>query len=633
MTEPTPDSHHQFSLLREQRFAPYFITQFLGAFNDNVYKNALVILIAFQAAETSIDNTHLLVNLSAGLFILPFFLFSANAGQLADKYEKSFLIRRIKLLEIVIMALAIIGFYLQSVTMLMLLLFLMGTQSSLFGPIKYAILPQHLQRDELVGGNGIVEMGTFLAILLGTITGGILIALDYGTVWVSLSVISIAILGYLASRFIPSAPPADPDLVFNWNPLSETWKILRTTAEDRYIFLSILAISWFWFYGALYLAQFPSYTRLVLGGDETVVTLLLTMFSLGVGIGSLLCERLSGHKVEIGLVPFGAIGITLFSFDLAMAVSVPAVPPDTLLTAWAFLQQINHWRVLIDIVLIGMFGGFYIVPLYAHVQQRGEQNRLSRIIAGNNVLNALFMVGSALLAIVLLSVFNFSIPQLFLIASILNALVAIYIFTIVPVFFIRFLAWLLIHTGYRVNKVGLAHIPKKGAAILVSNHVSYVDSLVIMACCPRPIRFVMYYKIYRLPILHFIFRIARTIPIASQKEDTAILENAYQEIEAALANGELVCIFPEGALTHTGELRVFRRGIEQILATSPVPVIPIALRGLWGSFFSRKAGRAMRLPRGLWSKIELVVAQPQAPETTTAAELQQQIAALRGNWL
>lgn len=626
-------SDSQFSLLKERRFAPYFLTQFLGAFNDNVYKNALVILIAFQAAQASVNNSHVLVNLSAGLFILPFFLFSASAGQLADKYEKSMLIRWIKLLEIVIMVLAAIGFYLQNVTFLMLVLFLMGTQSTLFGPIKYAILPQHLQRDELMGGNGVVEMGTFLAILLGTITGGVLIALDYGTVVVSITVVVIAIAGYLASSFIPSSPPAEPNLKFNWNPMSETWRILRITAYDRYVFLSILAVSWFWFYGALYLAQFPSYTRLVLGGDETVVTVLLTMFSLGVGLGSLLCDRLSGHQVEIGLVPFGAIGITLFSLDLSIAASMPAEDFSTFYTAAEFLQHFSSWRVMVDILLIGMFGGFYIVPLYAYIQQRGDSSRLSRIIAGNNIINAIFMVGSAILAIVLLSVLEFSIPQLFFIAALMNAFVALYIFTVVPVFFLRFLAWLLIHTVYRVKKIGLENIPKTGAAVLVSNHVSYVDSLVIMACCQRPIRFVMYYKIYRIPVLHRLFRIARTIPIAGRKEDAKILANAYQEIEQALANGELVCIFPEGGLTNNGELRVFRRGVEQILAVSPVPVIPMALKGLWGSFFSRKAGRAMRWPRSFGgSKLELEVASPQAAETTTAAGLQVQVQQIRGDW-
>lgn len=626
-------SNSQFSLLKERRFAPYFLTQFLGAFNDNVYKNALIILIAFQAAHASVNNSHILVNLSAGLFILPFFLFSASAGQLADKYEKSMLIQRIKLLEIVIMLLAAVGFYLQNITLLMFVLFLMGMQSTLFGPIKYAILPQHLQRDELMGGNGVVEMGTFLAILLGTITGGILIALEYGTIIVSITVIIIAIVGYLASRFIPTALPAAPELKFNRNPLSETWHILKIITYDRYIFLSILAVSWFWFYGALYLAQFPTYTRLVLGGDETVVTVLLTMFSLGVGLGSLLCDRLSGHKVEIGLVPFGAIGITLFSLDLSLAASMPAQDYNSFYTAGEFLQHFSSWRVMFDILFIGMFGGFYIVPLYAYIQQRGDSKRLSRIIAGNNIINALFMVSSAILAIILLSVLKFSIPQLFFIAALMNAFVALYIFTIVPVFFLRFLAWLLIHTVYRVNKVGLENIPKKGAAVLVCNHISYVDSLVIMACCQRPIRFVMYYKIYQIPVLRFLFRIARTISIAGRKEDPHILNTAYQEIEHALANGELICIFPEGGLTNTGELRVFRRGIEQILAVSPVPVIPMALKGLWGSFFSRKAGRVLRLPRSFGgSKLELEVAPPQAPETTTAAGLQAQIQQLRGDW-
>ncbi|OUD15768.1 glycerol acyltransferase [Thioflexithrix psekupsensis] len=622
--------HSQFSLFKERRFAPYFFTQFLGAFNDNVYKNALVILIAFQAAQAQTD-TNLLVNLSAALFILPFFLFSATAGQLADKYEKSRLIRYIKLLEIVIMLLAAVAFYLQDIILLMLILFLMGAQSTLFGPIKYAILPQHLQRDELMGGNGIVEMGTFLAILLGTITGGVLISFNSGIILVSITVISIALLGYFASRFIPLALAPEPELKINWNPFSQTWIMLKLVAQDRYIFLSILAISWFWFYGALYLAQFPNYTRFILGGDETVVTLLLTLFSFGVGLGSLLCERLSGHKVEVGLVPFGAIGITLFSIDLSFAVQNPLHDTGEFIGAMAFIAVWTHWRVMLDIMFIGMFGGFYIVPLYAYIQQQGNSNILARLIAGNNILNALFMVASALLAIVILTVLNFSIPQLFLIAALLNAIVAIYIFTVIPVFFIRFLAWLLIHTVYRVKKVGLNHIPRKGAALLVCNHVSYVDSLVIMACCSRPIRFVMYYKIYQLPLLHFIFKTARTIPIAGRKENPEILEQAYVDIKEALNNGELVCIFPEGGLTKDGELQPFRPGVERVLAVAPVPVIPMALRGLWGSIFSRKR-KIFRLPRGIGSQIELTIAPAQLPETITALQLQQYVSELRGDW-
>ncbi len=624
--------NNQFSLLRQRRFGPFFLTQFLGAFNDNVFKNALIILIAFQAVGLPPGDANILINLSAGLFILPFFLFSATAGQFADKYEKSHLIRLVKLLEIVIMVGAAAGFYLNNIPLLMGLLFLMGAQSTLFGPVKYGILPQHLREEELVGGNGLVEMGTFLAILLGTMTGGILIGLGAsGAMLVSITVVTIACLGYLTSCGIPTAVAAAPTLRINWNPLTETWRNLNFTRQNRTVFLSILGISWFWFFGATYLAQLPNYTKLTLGGSEQVVTLLLTLFSLGIGLGSLLCERLSGRKVEIGLVPFGAIGLTLFSVDLFFA--APGIPAGReLIEASGFLRESGNWRVMADIVLIGLFGGFFIVPLYALVQQRSEPSHRSRIIAGNNILNALFMVISAVLAIVLLKA-GLNIPQLFLATAFFNALVAIYIFTLVPEFLMRFIVWMLIHTLYRLRTEGLENIPDEGPVVLVCNHVSYVDALVIAGCCRRPARFVMDHKIFKIPVLSFVFRTAGAIPIAPAKEDPAMLERAYQRVAEYLDEGEVICLFPEGRITADGEIGPFRPGVERIIQRNPVPVIPMALRGLWGSFFSHRWGPAMRrLPRRCWSRITLAVGAPMAPKQVNAEELRSRVIELQGDW-
>jgi len=597
----------QFSLLLKERFAPYFLTQFLGAFNDNVYKNALLILITFQIAGLSKGDIDLLVNLSAGLFILPFFLFSATAGQLADKYEKSFLTRRIKFLEIIIMSLAIIGFYLDSIAWLITVLFLMGAQSAFFGPIKYGILPQHLNSEELIGGNGLVEMGTFLAILLGTITGGILISVsEWGAILVSITVVFLAGLGYWASRYIPPAAPVAPQLSINWNPITEIGRNFQFIRGNRTIFLSILGISWFWLFGATYLAQLPNYTKTNLGGNEQVVTLLLTLFSLGIGTGSLLCEKLSAHKVELGLVPFGSIGMTVFGLDLAFATPTPIYQN---MGALEFLQQSNNWRVMLDLTLISVFGGLYIVPLYALIQQRSEHSHVSRVIASNNIVNAFFMVLSAIAAIVLLEA-GLTIPQLFFVAALMNAIVAVYIYTLVPEFLMRFLVWLLINTIYRVETYNLEGIPEEGATILACNHISYVDALVVGGCSRRPIRFVIDYKVYQLPILNFIFRTAKTIPIASAKEDAQMLERAYQHIADALKAGDLLCVFPEGKLSRDGELNAFRPGIEKIIATCPVPVIPIALCGLWGTFFSWHGGTFLKIPRRLWTKIGLKIGEP-----------------------
>ena len=622
---------NQFSLLKQRRFGPFFLTQFLGAFNDNVFKNALIILIAFQATLTSI-NSDTLINLSAGLFILPFFLFSASAGQLADKYEKSHLIRLIKLLEIAIMIGAAIGFYANSTTLLIVLLFFMGIQSALFGPIKYGILPQHLKEEELVGGNGLVEMGTFLAILLGTMIGGILIGFkDSGALLVSGTIIAIAVLGYLCSRGIPKAEPVAPNLVINWNPITETWRSFQFIRQNRTVFLSILGISWFWYFGATFLAQLPNYAKLTLGGNEQVVTLLLTLFSLGIGVGSLLCERLSGRKVELGLVPFGSIGLTVFGVDLYFAAPGADFSAE-LLNISGFLGQDGSWRVIIDMLLIGLFGGFFIVPLYALVQQRSEPSHRSRIIAGNNILNALLMVISAVVAIAFLNA-GLNIPQLFLVTALFNAVVAVYIYTLVPEFLMRFLVWMLIHTMYRLRLQGLERIPEEGPAVLVCNHVSFMDALIIGGSCRRPARFVMDYRIFKTPVLSFIFRTAGAIPIAPARLNPKLLERAYERIKRYLEKGEIVCIFPEGQITRTGELNRFRSGIERIVQSTPVMVIPMALQGLWGSFFSRRYGVAMvGVPRRFWSKIGLVVGEPVPPEQVSAERLQEQVASLRGDW-
>src|ERR1700694_1145647 len=593
--------HSQFQLLREGRFAPFFWTQFLGAGNDNVYKNALVIFVAFQAATLTAVSSNDLVNIAAAVFIAPFVLFSATAGQLADKYEKSRLIRFVKLFEIAIMVIGAIGFYRRDLVLLFLALGLMGVHSTIFGPVKYAILPQTLRSDELVGGNGLIEMGTFVAILLGEIVGGLVIAIKPdGPLYAGATAIAIAVAGYVVSRGIPKTPSVAPDLRINWNPFTETWRNLRFAQGNRVVWLSMLGISWFWFYGATYLTQFANFTRDVLGGDEHVATMMLAIFSVGIGAGSLLCERLSGHKVEVGLVPFGSIGLSVFAIDLYFASR--GLAPNSLTGVDGFLRVAAHWRVVADLVLLGMFGGFYIVPLYALIQERSEAAFRSRIIAANNILNAIFMVASAGIAIGLLKA-GLSIPQLFLVTGLMNAVVALYIYSLVPEFLMRFLAWLLIHSFYRVDKDGLERIPAEGACVIVCNHVSFVDAIVIAACVRRPIRFVMDHRTFGIPLLNFIFRTMRTIPIAPAKEDAAMKERAFEEAAKALKAGEIVGIFPEGKLTQTGELNPFRPGVQRILEQSPVPVVPLALRGLWGSFFSRSQGKALRRVRGMFSRI------------------------------
>ncbi len=629
---PAASGYHapnQFALLKQRRFAPFFWTQFLGAANDNVFKNAFVVFVAFEAAALTSVDAGMIVNLIGAIFILPFMLFSATAGQLADKYEKSALIRLIKLFEIAIMAIGLIGFWRRSVVLLFIALALLGVHSTLFGPVKYAILPQTLEPDELVGGNGMVEMGTFVAILIGTIAGGVVAAIKPGgPLYAGALAISIAVAGWFVSRAIPRAAAPAPDLRINWNPISETLRNLRFAHTEIVVWRSMLGISWFWFYGAIYLAQLPVFTRDSLGGDEHVFTLLLATFSVGIGVGSLLCERLSGRKVELGLVPFGSIGLTLFAIDLWLATrGMHAVGQGGI---DAFLPWPQHWRVIADILLLGMFGGFYIVPLYALIQQRSAPTHRSRIIAANNVLNALFIVVSALVAIALLKS-GLTIPQLFLVVGVMNAAVALYIYTLVPEFLMRFFAWLLVHTVYRVRAEGLENIPDEGPCIVVCNHVSYVDAVVISACVRRPIRFVMDHRIFKIPLLSFIFRTMRAIPIAPAKEDASMKERAFAEAADALSRGEIVGIFPEGQLTESGDVNAFRPGVQRMVDATPVPVIPMALRGLWGSFFSRsKGGRAMRSWLGLFSRITLIVAPPVTPADVAPERLQARVLALRG---
>lgn len=622
--------HSQFQLLRERRFAPFFWTQFLGAGNDNVYKNALVIFVAFEAATLTTLSANDLVNIAAAVFIAPFVLFSATAGQLADKFEKSRLIRIIKAFEIVVMIIGAIGFYRRDLVLLFTALALMGVHSTLFGPVKYAILPQNLRSNELIGGNGLVEMGTFVAILLGEIVGGLVIAVKpNGPELAGATAIAIAVTGLLVSWRIPPAPASAPELRINWNPLTETSRNLRFAYGSRVVWLSMLGISWFWFYGATYLTQFATFTKDVLGGDEHVATLLLALFSVGIGVGSLLCERLSGHKVEVGLVPFGSIGLSVFAIDLYLASR--GLRPQGLAGVEYFLANHAHWRVVVDLVLLGVFGGFYIVPLYALIQERSDPAHRSRIIAANNILNALFMVASAGIALGLLKA-GLSIPQLFLATGLMNAVVAIYIYSLVPEFLMRFLAWLLVHSVYRVDTQGLEQIPENGACVIVCNHVSFVDAIVIAACVRRPVRFVMDHRIFKVPLLSFIFRTMRAIPIAPGKEDATLKERAFAEAANALKAGEIVCIFPEGKITDTGEMNPFRPGLQRILEQAPAPVVPMALRGLWGSFFSRSyQGKATRKLRGLFSRVALVAGPPLAPDQVSLELLQQRVFALRGD--
>ena len=622
------DHPNQFALLGQRRFAPFFWVQFLGAGNDNVFKFAFTVLVTYQLQVSWLPAS--LAGLVIGaLFILPFLLFSATSGQLADKFDKAMLTRFVKSLEIAIMLLAALGFAQRNVPVLLACVFLMGLHSTLFGPVKFAYLPQHLSERELTGGNGMVEMGTFVAILLGNVAGGLLIALpQVGSTWVAITCVGLALLGRVLAQAVPVSPATDPGLRINWNPVTETWRNLKLAYGNIVVYRSLLGISWMWFFGAVFLAQFPSFARDVLHGDERVASLLLVVFSVGIGIGALLCEMLSKRHVEIGLVPLGAIGMSVFSIDLYFASR--ALPSASLMGLAAFLAQHLHWRVLADLLLLSLFTGIYSVPMYALIQIRSQPTHRARIIAANNILNALFMIVSSIGVGLLLSA-GFSVPQVFGLVGLLNAVVAVYIFLVVPEYLLRFVAFILTRTLYRFKVQGDEHVPTAGAAILVCNHVSCIDAVLLMAASPRPIRFIMDHRIFATPLLGTLFRLSRAIPIAPQREDPAAYERAFAEARRVLDQGDLLCIFPEGGITRDGSLGEFKGGIMKILQTHPVPVVPLALQNLWGSYFSRiEQGTAMVKPlrRGLFSPVGLVVGPALAAAEVTPQGLREQVAGL-----
>jgi 1-acyl-sn-glycerol-3-phosphate acyltransferase len=627
--------HSQFDLLRQRRFLPFFTVQALGAFNDNVYRQAIIGLL-FWLGVTSEERTTY-TNLAPALFILPYFLFSSLAGQVAEKLEKQRLIRITTAMEIGIMALAAVGFLTGNMAVLLVALFATGVQSTLFGPVKYSILPAVLKPEELTGGNGLVEMGTSISILIGMIFGGLIfqVAGTHGPLAAAASVVVLAIAGNLVSRAIPRVEASAPDLRINWNLLRESLAIWRLTRKQLAVRNAILGVSWFWFIGTVLTAQLPTYAEINLGAPERTTSLYifaLALFSVGVGVGSLLCEKLSARTVEIGLVPLGAFGISACMLDLYFARSGAA--PVAGLSIMQFLRESGGGRIAFDLTGIGFFAGLFIVPLFALVQSRTPKHELSRVIAGLNIQNAAFIVTAAVLGIVVQRFLGWTIPEVFLALAIANALVSVWIFSIVPEFAMRFLSWLLVRTLYRLRVQGVElHVPDEGPALIVCNHISYMDALILAATIPRPVRFVMYYRIFNIPVMRWIFRTAKAIPIAGAREDPELMQRAFDTVDAALAEGEIVGIFPEGKLTRDGDIAAFKSGVERILARRPVPVVPMALKGMWESMWSHNDSRMgrMRVPRRFRAHVEVVAGEPFDGRLATAELLEEQVRALRGD--
>jgi acyl-[acyl-carrier-protein]-phospholipid O-acyltransferase/long-chain-fatty-acid--[acyl-carrier-protein] ligase len=576
----------QWHLLTSKRFLPLFLTQFLGALNDNAFKNALVILITYTAMDSAGLSPQIMVTLAAGIFILPFFLFSATAGQLADKWNKAKLIRIIKFIEILLMGGAAVGFFLGNAAFLLCILFLMGAQSAFFGPLKYGILPDHLHENELIGGNALIEAGTFLAILFGTMLGGLLILAENGAAIISTLAIITAFTGWLFSLFIPPAKPASPKIKVGYNLLYETGAILQHIRQNTILFRSILGISWFWLFGATFLSQFPVFAKEIIGGSEQIVTLFLVVFSIGIGIGSLFCNKLLKSEIAATYTPLSILSMTIFTIDLFFA-SENILPPGEgeLIGAVAFLNSLAHWRILLDLLAISICGGIYVVPLYAIVQRYSETSHLSRVIAGNNIMNALFMVLSAL-GIGLMLASDFTVTQVFLTIAILNGLVAIYIASLLPQALVRSILQGIFHTFYRLEVKGLENYQKAGEkTIIIANHLSFLDAILLSIGIPEPLCFAINTHIARRWWIRPFLFLADTVTIdPANPMSTRLLINKVK-------SGQRVVIFPEGRLTLTGSLMKVYEGPAIIADKSGALLLPIRISGAQYTPFSRLKGK------------------------------------------
>ena len=611
-------------IVKDKKFWPLFWTQFLGALNDNFLKNALVVLITFKGVQLFGMGSSSIVALASAIFILPFVVLSPIAGQLSDKYEKSRLVRYTKIMEIMIMVIACLGFYLELYPLLLVVLFLMGTQSTLFGPVKYSIIPELVEEEELIQGNAYVELGTFLAILIGTIAGGLVVSSSSMLLYLCIGLLGFAGFGWLTSTRLPAVPIADPDLQIEYNPIptiKNMWSLLK---ENVAVFNSVFAISWFWFVGAGILSLLPVYCKDFLHVNEEVVTAFLAMFTIGIAVGSIICEKLCFSRVEIGLVPIGSLGLSIFLFDIALVTPV-GIAEATDIDLMTFIALSGAKRLLIDFFLMSVFGGIFIVPLYTLLQERSRPEVRSQIIAGNNITNSFFMI-TASVSLMGFYASELSLPHIFLLFGLMNIIVAVYIYTVVPEFVLRFISWILVRLMYRVQTEGLENIPKEGPVVLTCNHVTFVDWLVISGSCPRPTVFIMYYKFFHIPVIQTLMRQAKVIPICSAKEDPEVLKKAFASIKTALENGEVVCIFPEGQLTPDGNRTPFREGVCRIVEKTPVPVIPMSLSGMWGSIFSKqKDSKWIRPIHQFWRKVRLDVHPPIPPQELTLESLKEVI--------
>lgn len=595
--------------LSHRRFRGLFWAQALSALNNNVFKNALIILVLYQGWSFPGVSAEGFAVLAGAIFIVPFLLFSAPGGQLADRSDKAELVRRLKTCDVLVASVVAVGLLTQQVGLLLLALAGSATLAAYFGPVKYAILPQLLDPDELLSGNALVETSTSLAILLGTIGGGTLAATAPPSL-LGLVIFTLAVMARLATSEIPSAPSTED------GEKSGFFKVqldcLRLTWESVPMFYTILGISWFWMFGAAFLTLIPIYSKNLLGGSAQVTTYLVAAFSVGIGIGSQLCEKLSKGRLELGWVPIGGLGMTLFALDFGFR----KPPKGDNVSGWEFLQTPGTLHLLLDLVGLAMCAGLFIVPLYTFLQKRSQAETRSRLIAGSNIWNGLFMVASsALLGISLER--GFTLFQLFVWLAVANLVVSILAYRRLPEFTLRLFVVLICKICYKLRIRGYERIPAEGACLLVANHVTLVDWLFLASGTDRPARFVMLHTYYNMPLMHYLFRDGGAIPIGSARSHPELVASAFEQIHQALENQEMVIIFPEGKLTTNGHVDRFRKGVEAILERDPVPVLPIALKGLWGTRFSMSPHRKWHFR----PPVEMVVGELMEPEGLTSGRL------------
>jgi len=593
-------------LFKDRRFLPNFIVQLCGCLNDNILKNALVILITYGVAGSLSKYNNLLVLFTNAIFVLPFIVFASIAGQIADKYERSTLIKIIKIFEIAIIALAIYGFFTANILVLLCSICLMGIHSTFFGPIKYSVLPDHLSKDELLGANGFVEAGTFISIFIGTIIG------SYYTIsnnFIIYSLIIIAGIGFIVSLTSPKSGNANRDIKINFNIIGESLKLIKYVQAKKQIYLAILGISWFWFIGAAIISQIPLLAKVTFKADENVANLFLAVFSLGVGVGSFLCSKIFEDEITVKYLFISALGISIFGIDLFFASRISSVnyEPTQLKSILVFLSKRHNWRIVIDLFFLAAIGGLYIVPLFAILQHYANPAHRSRIIAVNNLINSVFMVGSTII-LSLLFYLNFSIPWIILFISLANVIVTIYIYRLIPEVKIipfpvlRKLLQFYFDLMYQVEVKGLENLKKAGSKVVViANHISYLDPPLIATYLKEEMTFAISPDLRKIWWIRPFLRMANTLPV--DPSNPMAIKTLVKEVQ----NNRKVAIFPEGRISVTGSLMKIYEGPGMIADKANATILPVRIDGTQFTHFSKLKNI---LKRQIFPKITVTVLPP-----------------------